>query len=364
MNLKWNYTNQLVNDLIKINKAKEIVDLLELPISIEEEIKRDSLAKRVHYSTKIEGNRLNLKEVRDIIENKNDSHERNVLEVRNYYNALLYLSKEAENNKKITEELIFKVHNLVSGKHLTFKNQYREGQNAVVDSVTGTVVYLPHEACDVDSLMKQMIHEYNSEEYNDIPIPIKAGILAYQFVTIHPFWDGNGRCARLLATFILKSYGYDLKGFYVLEEFYDKNIALYYHSLQMGLHHNFYFGRNEADITEWLEYFISIMATTFEVVGNRVKEIYENSKEEINILDTLDKRERWVANYIVTNGKIKAKDIANHFKINLDTANNWVKKWIENGFLERYNDKQIRNIDYVLTSKYAQKLDKPNLSRI
>ena len=66
--------------------------------------------------------------------------------------------------------------------------------------------------------MKQMIHEYNSEEYNDIPIPIKAGILAYQFVTTHPFWDGNGRCARLLATFILKSYGYDLKGFYVLED--------------------------------------------------------------------------------------------------------------------------------------------------
>ena len=124
----------------------------------------------------------------------------------------------------------------------------------------------------------------------------------------------------------------------------------------MGLHHNFYFGRNEADITEWLEYFISTMATTFELVGNRVKEIYENSKEEINVLDTLDKRERWVANYINTNNKIKAKDIANHFKINLDTANNWIKKWIENDFLERYNDKQIRNIDYVLTAKYAQKL--------
>lgn len=64
MNLKWNYTNQLVNDLIKINKAKEIVDLLELPVSIEEEIKNDSLAKRVHYSTKIEGNSLNLNEVK------------------------------------------------------------------------------------------------------------------------------------------------------------------------------------------------------------------------------------------------------------------------------------------------------------
>ena len=71
----------------------------------------------------------------------------------------------------------------------------------------------------------------------------------------------------------------------------------------MGLHHNFYFGRNEADITEWLEYFISIMANTFEIVGNRIKEIHQNSKEEINILDTLDKRERWVANYIINNTK-------------------------------------------------------------
>lgn len=107
-----------------------------------------------------------------------------------------------------------------------------------------------------------------------------------------------------------------------MEEFCNKNIDEYYNPLQMGLHHNFYFARNEADITKCLEYFISIMANTFEAVGNRVKEIYKNSQEEMNIIDTLDKRERWIANYIITNNKIKAKDIANHFKINLDTANN------------------------------------------
>jgi len=78
-------------------------------------------------------------------------------------------------------------------------------------------------------------------------------------------------------------------------------------------------------------------------------------EEEINIIDSLDKRERWVANFIINNGKIKAKDIANHFKINLDTANNWIKKWIEKEFLIRYDDKQIRSVDYVLTKKYKDK---------
>lgn len=356
MNIKWNYTNKIVNGLLKINRAKEVVDLLELPVSIEEEIKKESIAKRVHYSTKIEGNKLNLNEVKDILENNKESRERNVLEVRNYYNALMYLNKEAENNKTITEDLILKVHNLVSGKHLTYKNSYRKDQNVVADSITGTIVYMPPEAKDVETLIKQMIKEFNSKDRDDIPIPIKAGILAYEFVTIHPFWDGNGRCSRLLATYILKAYNYDLKGFYVMEEFYDKNIDEYYNSLQMGLHHNFYFGRNEADITEWLEYFISVMANTFEAVGNRVKEIYKNSKQEMNIIDTLDKRERWVANYIITNNKIKAKDIANHFKINLDTANNWIKKWTQKDFLKRLDDKQIRNVDYILTDKYIENL--------
>ncbi len=356
LNIKWNYTNKIVNDLLRINRAKEIVDLLELPLSIEEEIKKESIAKRVHYSTKIEGNNLNLNEVKDVIENKKDSHERNVLEVRNYYNALIYLNKESEEHNTITEDLIFKVHNLVSGKNITHKNNYREEQNVVADSISGAIVYMPPEAKDVSTLIKQMIKEFNSKDTKDIPIPIKAGILAYEFVTIHPFWDGNGRCSRLLATYILKAYNYDLKGFYVMEEFYDRNIEEYYNSLQMGLHHNFYFGRNEANITQWLEYFISTMANTFEAVGNRVKEIYKNSKEEINIIDTLDKRERWIANYVVTNNKIKAKDIANHFKINIDTANNWIKKWIEKDFLKRFNDKQIRNVDYVLTEKYLKNL--------
>lgn len=356
-NLKWNYTNKLVNDLLKINRAKEVVDLLELPVSIEEEIKKETIAKRVHYSTKIEGNKLKLNEVKEVIENNKESHERNVLEVRNYFNALMYLNKEAENNNTITEELILKTHNLVSGKHLTYKNSFRDDQNVVKDSETGTIVYMPPEAKDVKNLINQMIKEFNGKNTNDIPIPIKAGIVAYEFVTIHPFWDGNGRLSRLLATYILKAYGYDLKGFYVVEEFYDKNIDDYYNSLQMGLHHNFYFGRKDADITQWLEYFIGTMANTFEAVGERVKEIYKNSKEEMNIIDTLDKRERWVANYIITNNKIKAKDIANHFKINIDTANNWIKKWIEKDFLQRLDDKQIRNIDYVLTKKYYDELN-------
>lgn len=146
-----------------------------------------------------------------------------------------------------------------------------------------------------------------------------------------------------------------------MEEFYDRKLDDYYNSLQMNLHHNFYFGRNSADITEWLEYFVGIMASTFDMVGEKVKSIYEESKDNISIIDALDKRERWVANYICNNGKIKAKDIATHFKINLDTANNWVKKWIENDFLVKVCNDKVRNVDYTLTEKYFLELSKKHL---
>ena len=131
------------------------------------------------------------------------------MEVRNYYNALMFLNKEAELNHKITEELILAVHNLVVGKQLKHKNFFRDGQNVVQDSGTGEFVYMPREANYVRDLINQMIEDFNSEENKDIPIPIKVGILAYEVVTIHPFWDGNGRCTRLLATYILKAYHYD-----------------------------------------------------------------------------------------------------------------------------------------------------------
>ncbi len=354
MDIKWHYTNKLVNDLIKINNVKEITKLLKLPLSIEEEIKKETIVKRVHYSTKIEGNRLNLNEVKEVIENNIKSHERNVLEVRNYYNALMYLNDLSDKKEPITEDLILKLHNLVIGKKITYKNNFRDGQNVVEDSLTKKIVYLPPEASDVSSLIKDMIIELN--ESNDIPVPIKAGIFAYKFLTIHPFWDGNGRCARLLANYILKLYDYDLRGFYVLEEYYDKNIEEYYNSLQMGLHHNYYFGRNKADITAWLEYFVSVMSKTFDIVEKRIKNIYEKSQNEVNLFNTLDKRERWVANFIINHGKIKAKDIASHFKISLDTANNWLKKWMQKEFLTRYDMNQKRNVDYILTEKYIKYL--------
>ena len=68
---------------------------------------------------------------------------------------------------------------------------------------------------------------------------------------IHPYYDGNGRTARLLTSLILHLGGYGLKGLYALEEYYALDLKAYYEALTVGPSHNYHLGRVEADIAGW-----------------------------------------------------------------------------------------------------------------
>ena len=76
------------------------------------------------------------------------------------------------------------------------------GQNVIRDSRSRGIVYMPPEAKDVPDLMKELVAWISSTERKELPCPLRAGIAHYQFATIHPYYDGNGRTARLLTTLI------------------------------------------------------------------------------------------------------------------------------------------------------------------
>ena len=67
-------------------------------------------------------------------------------------------------------------------------------------------------------LMHDLVAWMREAEKEDLPMPLIAGDSHYQYVTIHPYYDGNGRTARLLASYCMHKAGYDLKGLYSLEE--------------------------------------------------------------------------------------------------------------------------------------------------
>ena len=104
--------------------------------------------------------------------------------------------------------------------------------------------------------MKSMLAWLEQQRQSDeLPAPLVAAIAHYQFATIHPYYDGNGRTARLFTNLILHQAGYGLKGIYSLEEYYAQNLQAYYDALTIGESHNYYWGRAEANITKWVVYF-------------------------------------------------------------------------------------------------------------
>jgi Fic family protein len=145
-------------------------------------------------------------------------------------------------------------------------------------------------------------------------VPIKAGIAHYQYATIHPYYDGNRRTARLLTTLILHLRTFDLKGLYALEEYYARNLKDYYEAPTIGPSHNYYMGRAEPDMTKWIAYFIDGMATSFAKVRDQaLSEAEPGGKDQSKVLRNLDAKQRRALALFQKSREIPANDVAELF---------------------------------------------------
>ncbi|MFA4985562.1 MAG: Fic family protein [Candidatus Brocadiia bacterium] len=272
----YSITAKAARLLMEIETARAAVEHTPLPLTLEAELRRQARVRSTHFSTRIEGNRLTLAEAEKVIrENKTEFHgrERDVREVRDYWNALLRVEEWAEASRPLSEDLIRRLHALVEHGPRSKPTPYRDGQNVIRDSSTGAIVYLPPEAADVPGLMSAFVRWIAEAEEAGVPTPLIAGLAHYQFVTIHPYYDGNGRTARLLATFLLHRGGYGLHGFLSVEEHHARDLDGYYRALAVHPHHNYYEGRAGADLTAWVEYFIATLGGTFEAVRQEAKRL-------------------------------------------------------------------------------------------
>lgn len=357
---KFEYTDSIVADLGKIERYKTILDMSIVPTFIESQLKEQTKLKRTHFSTKIEGNMLNLEQVSKII-NKEDIivKHKSEIEVRNYWDALTFLDEQKEKKTTIDEGFIKKLHSIIDNsspgkrpKESIYRVPTPPGVLfAVYDSVTREPDYIPPEAEDVHPLMKDLIQWIIIE--NQLPIPIKAAILSYQFLTIHPFNDGNGRTARALSTYLLSINGYDMKGFYSMEEFYAADLEGYYRNIQMNLPVLYYDGRNDpANLSPWIEYFVRIMALAFEKVSIAIKNTAFSLEETIN-MDNLNKKDRTLLKYMIERPSqtIRPKEIADLFGVTPRAVSKWAKEWIEKGLIQPSSGEK-RITSYILGEKY------------
>jgi len=351
---KYTITEKIAKNLMQIEALKEQIKFLPLTPYVLEHLRQTAKLQSVHYSTAIEGNILNLEQVKDVLEAGGKiGHDRDENEIKGYYSAVNQLEKWAKERIKITEEHIQLIHGFVmsNGNHKIKPTPYREGQNVIRNSLTNGIVYMPPEAKDVSGLMAGLVEWINQKE--NTPVPITAGVAHYQFATIHPYYDGNGRTARLLATLILHLASYDLKGLYSLEEYYAKDLEGYYEAIQSNTSHNYYLGRATADITQWVDYFIEGMKNSFEKVLSRMNEAKQKGDLDVSpVLRELDPKQRKILSLFKEYNIVTGSQIGNFFGFKPRTSALLCKQLVESQFLIIV-DASRKSRRYKLSDRYA-----------
>jgi Fic family protein len=329
-------TAALSKVLMDIEANRQAVASLPVTVPVLTSLRESARIVSTHYSTRIEGNRLTQEQVEDVLQGGTfPNRERDETEVKNYYQAQDFLDTLIKRKAShISQKDVQTLHGLVMyGKKKA--TAYRDGQNVIKDSGSGAIVYMPPEAKDVADFMRDLLAWINDEVKKDeLPAPLIAAIAHYQFATIHPYYDGNGRTARLLTTLVLHKTGYGLKGIYSLEEYYARNLREYYRALTIGESHNYYFGREEADISAWILYFCEGMADAFANVRLKATETSKGrSTDHSALLRELDQRQKQVLSLFEENKYVTTREIADLLGVHPRTALNLCKKWCDDNFI-------------------------------
>ena len=340
----FNFTNKIVRNLTLIAESRAIVLNAPLIPKWEVSLRRDAILRSAHSSTAIEGNPLSFEEVsnlaagRDIIVRRKDKQE-----VLNYLKALEIMPDFAEQNPFAVKDFL-KIHKIVTDKTLENPGDegiFRNREVFVGNRFTSEVVYRPPSTDKVPMLVDNFFNWFNSKEAIEIDSVIHAGITHYEIVRIHPFIDGNGRTARVMATLVLYKRGFDVKRFFTLDDYYDHDRNSYYEALKNV-------DQKTLDLTGWLEYFTDGVSISIKAVRDKVVGLSKNIKflkERGQV--ALTERQMNIVECIVEKGNITNRDIRKIFDISNRAAMDEISKLIDMKVLKKVG--KGRSTKYELT---------------
>lgn len=330
----YTITNTILKYISSIEAAKQvIIDAPLLPLW-EKEFREDAVVRTAHHGTHIEGNKLDLDEAKDVLLGKDViGRPRDVQEVINYRKVLSFIDEESKKNiERITEEIIFKVHRIVVDRILGPEQSgtYRVKTVVIKDSKTGEVTFRPPQAIEVPFLMREFLYWLNRQGALDIHPVLKAGISHHEIVRIHPFIDGNGRVSRAIATLLMFLGKYDIRQFFSLEEFYDKDPETYYKNLQRA---------SQGNLTAWLEYFTYGVATEFEKIKNKILKLSKDTylKEKLGGKQIfLTERQVKLIEYIQSTGYLQNQSFKDIFpNVSEDTVLRDLQSLMKSGIVKK-----------------------------
>ena len=293
-----NLLTQADRALGKLDMYSNYIPNIELFISMH-------ITKEATQSSKIEGTQTNMEEAvmekADIsIEKRNDWEE-----VQNYIEAM-NTTIESLQQLPFSSRLIKMAHKTllqsVRGEH-KMPGDFRTSQNWIGGPTITTATFVPPVHTSIQELMadiEKLVHEEN----NVLPDLLKIALIHYQFETIHPFLDGNGRIGRLMITLFLVDKGILKKPILYLSDFLEKNRTHYYDNLTRV--------REQNDLLHWFKFFLTGIIETANKSISTFDSIMQLDKQVNEKLKSLGKRgakAQSVINYMYQKPVINAQAV-------------------------------------------------------
>ncbi len=300
------------------------------------------ISKEATTSSRIEGTKTNMEEALLNEEEINPEKRDDWKEVQNYINAINYSISELE-KLPFSNRLLKNTHKVllagVRGKH-KLPGEFRKSQNWL-GATLKDAIYIPPHYTDVPDLMSDLEKLLNDNEYYT-PHLIKIAIAHYQFETIHPFLDGNGRLGRLMITLYLVSTGILKKPALYLSDFFEKHREYYYDNLMRV--------RLKNDLEQWITFFlvgvIETSKSSIQVFKDIIKLKSEIENNKIPKMGSKSEKGMKILRILFQNPIITSNNLVKEMNIAASTANRLLAEFEKLGIITEYTGFK-RNRKYI-----------------
>lgn len=331
VNCSWTWEDPRINVLLEsATKALSELNAFSLIVPDVDLFIRMHVIKEANTSSRIEGTRTEMDEaVLDeeavLPERRNDWRE-----VRNYVEAMNTAIAELE-NLPLSLRLLRKTHEIllsgVRGKRKT-PGEFRRSQNWIGGSSLADAAFIPPHQDDMPSLLSDLEAFWHNEAI-EVPHLVRCALSHYQFETIHPFLDGNGRIGRLLITLYLVSNGLLTKPTLYLSSYLEKHRGAYYDALTRV--------RESHDLGHWVRFFLQAVIATAENGRETFKQILALRQRMEQMIPTLSRRAekgRSLLMCLYRSPSVTVNTVMKLLNMRYDPANALVNAMVEKGVLK------------------------------
>ena len=281
-------------------------------------------------SSRIEGTRTTVEEdlldIIDINPEKRDDWE----EVQNYVKAINYGVKRISEGFPVCNRLIREIHKIlmtgVRGEHKA-PGEFRISQNWIGGSMPSTAVYVPPPYTEISECLSDFEKFINNEKI-DTPDLIKIAILHYQFESIHPFLDGNGRIGRLIVPLYIQSKGMLQKSCLYISDYIERNKDKYYDMLTRV--------RTRNDMIGWIKFFLEAVIETSKIAKEKFRRVVKLTMEMDKIVFELSVRSdnaKKVIDALYNEPVINRKKLCELTNIKESTIKNIINCFLDNNII-------------------------------